>query len=143
MLTVSGIAHVAIKVKNAQASLDFYVNKLGFSEMFRLDRDDRLWIIYLRITDTQFLEIFPDGVGASAPGQDVVGYNHLCLEVPDINQAVRELEAQGVALFRTATQGADGNWQAWIVDPDGHRIELMEMAPVSMQAKAITRIRGG
>ncbi len=141
MLTVSGIAHVAIKVRNAQASLDFYMDKLGFEEMFRLDRNGRLWIIYLRITDTQFLEIFPDGTGDSAPGDDLVGFNHLCLEVPDIHQSVREVEAKGIELFRTAKQGADGNWQAWIRDPDGHRIELMQMAPSNMQAEAIARIK--
>ena len=39
--------------------------------------------------------------------------------------------------------GADGNWQAWIEDPDGHRIELMQMMPDSLQAKAIARMADG
>ena len=39
--------------------------------------------------------------------------------------------------------GADGNWQAWIEDPDGHRIELMQMMPDSLQAKAIARMAAG
>ena len=36
----------------------------------------------------------------------------------------------------------DGNRQAWLEDPDGNRIELMEMAPDCLQYKAITRLRG-
>jgi hypothetical protein len=31
--------------------------------MFRLDRDGRLWIIYLRVTDDQYLELFSDAIG--------------------------------------------------------------------------------
>ncbi len=143
MLTVTRITHVAIKVANVDRTLDFYVKKLGFKEMFRLDRDDRLWIIYLSITDTQYLEIFPEGEGDRAPGAERIGYNHLCLEVPDIQQTAKELEAVGVERTRPVVQGADGNWQTWIEDPDGHRIELMEMSQASMQAEAISRRREG
>jgi lactoylglutathione lyase len=35
----------------------------------------------------------------------------------------------------------DGNNQAWIEDPDGNRIELMEVAPDSLQLKAIARLK--
>jgi lactoylglutathione lyase len=141
MLTVSSIAHVAIRVKDATRTLDFYTNKLGFSEMMRLDRDGRLWLVYLRITDDQFLEVFPDGEGERAAEREAVGYNHICLSVADIDQALRELEASGVPLIRPKALGADGNWQAWIEDPDGHRIELMQMVPNSMQAVAIERLK--
>lgn len=142
MLTISRITHIAIKVTDIEATLAFYVGKLGFEEMFRLDRDGKLWILYLRITDTQYLEIFPEGEGDSAPGAERTGYNHMCLEVPDIQQAARELEAAEVPLFRPVVQGADGNWQTWIQDPDGHRIELMEMSPTGMQAEVIARRKG-
>ncbi|MDJ1637701.1 VOC family protein [Rhizobium rhizogenes] len=57
MKHVKSIGHVAVSVKDIERSLDFYVNKLGFEEMFRLEQDGRLWIVYLRITDTQYLEI--------------------------------------------------------------------------------------
>lgn len=141
MLTVSSITHVAIRVKEIERTLDFYTNKLGFSEMMRLDRDGKLWLVYLRITDDQYLEVFPEGEGERTAEREAVGYNHMCLAVPDIDQTVRELEEAGVPLIRPKTMGADGNWQAWIEDPDGHRIELMQMAPNSMQAKAIERLR--
>ncbi len=89
MLTVSSIAHVAIRVKDIDKSLDFYVGKLGFKEMMRLERDGKLWLVYLRITDDQFLEIFPDGEGGPQVSHETVGYNHMCFAVPDIDQCVR------------------------------------------------------
>ena len=143
MLTVSSIAHVAIRVKDVERTLDFYSGKLGMREMMRLDRDGRLWLLYLRITDTQFLEVFPEGVGERAAERDAVGFNHMCLEVTNIDVALHELEAAGVPLIRDKQMGADGNWQAWIEDPDGHRIELMQMMPDSLQAKAIARMADG
>jgi lactoylglutathione lyase len=142
MLTVSSIAHVAIRVKDIDRTLAFYIDKLGFSELIRLDRDGRLWLVYLRITDDQYLEVFPEAEGETVPGPEALGYNHVCLAVPDIEQTVRELEAAGIALIRPKIKALDGNWQTWIADPDGHRIELMQMAPDGMQAQAIARRNG-
>jgi lactoylglutathione lyase len=137
VLTVSHVTHVALRVKDIERSLDFYVGKLGFDEMFRLDRDGQLWLLYLRITDDQYFELFPEGEGDRAAPATAVGYNHMCLAVPDIDRTVKELEAAGVPLYRPKTLGADGNWQTWIEDPDGHRIELMQMMPDSRQASAL------
>jgi lactoylglutathione lyase len=141
MKNVKAIGHVAVSVKNIEASLDFYKNKLGFAEMFRLERDGRLWIVYLRITDTQFIELFPDGVGDGAPPFANVGYNHLCLEVDDIDAAIAELTSRGVALTQQKKLGVDHNYQAWIADPEGNRIELMQLGQDAMQIAAIRRLR--
>jgi lactoylglutathione lyase len=76
MKGVLQIAHVALKVKSLDASLDFYVNKLGFQEMMRLPKPDGspgVWLVYLRITDDQYLELFPDGEGDRAPGSNATG----------------------------------------------------------------------
>lgn len=142
MRTLVGIGHVAIRVKDIARTLDFYVGKLGFQEMFRLDRDGRLWILYLRIMDDQFLEIFPEGVGDRAADKEAIGFNHLCLHISDIEAAVRELTEKGVPFTTPLKTGVDGNKQAWIEDPDGHRIELMQIEPDSPQLQAVARLRG-
>ena len=141
MLSVASIGHVAIRVKAIEPTLEFYVGKLGFQEMMRFDRDGKLWIVYLRITDTQFLEVFPDGEGERAPEREATGYNHMCLVVPDIEQCLAELAAAGVPLIRPKVKQVDNNWQCWIEDPDGHRIELMQMAEDSLQGQAIQRLK--
>ncbi|ACM27847.1 VOC family protein [Rhizobium rhizogenes] len=141
MKHVKSIGHVAVSVKDIERSLDFYVNKLGFEEMFRLEQDGRLWIVYLRITDTQYLELFPDAVGDSAPPFANVGFNHLCLEVDDIDGAIVELTGKGVALTSEKQLGVDHNYQAWIADPEGNRIELMQLGEKAMQLQAIARLR--
>jgi lactoylglutathione lyase len=138
----TSLGHVAIRVRDVKRTLDFYTGKLGFREMLRLDREDgRLWLFYLRITDDQYLEVFPEAVGERAPVQDQNGLNHICLTVTDLDDTVRQLGERGVPLSRPLKLGPDGNRQAWIEDPDGNRIELMEMAADGLQARAIERLR--
>jgi lactoylglutathione lyase len=138
---IAGLAHVAIKVTDLDRSLDFYVGKLGFKEMLRLTKDDgSVWLVYLRITDDQYLEIFPGAENDRAPGWDANGMNHMCLAIDDINALVRDVEAAGIPLLLPLKLAVDGNWQAWIEDPDGNRIELMQMDSNSLQLKAIARL---
>jgi lactoylglutathione lyase len=141
MKGIAGLAHVAIKVTDLDRSLDFYVGKLGFKEMLRLNKDDgSVWLVYLRITDDQYLEIFPGAENDRAPGWDANGMNHMCLAIDDINALLKEIEAAGIPLLLPLKLALDGNWQAWIEDPDGNRIELMQMDPNSLQLKAIDRL---
>jgi lactoylglutathione lyase len=142
MKGIAGLAHVAIKVTDLDRSLDFYVNKLGFPEMLRLHKDDgSTWLVYLKITDSQYLEVFPGAENDRAPGWNANGMNHMCLAVEDIEGLVKEIEAAGIPLLLPLKLALDGNLQAWIEDPDGNRIELMEMAADSLQLKAIARLR--
>ena len=140
-LGLTGIGHVALKVADINRSLAFYRDRLGFDEMMHLDHDDgSLWLVYLRITDTQFLELFPDGEGNQAPGPERTAVNHFCLETNDLDATANALRAAGITLTVEPKAGADGNLQCWIADPDGNRIEFMQMGPASMQAEAIRRL---
>jgi lactoylglutathione lyase len=141
-LGLAGIGHVALKVADVGRSLEFYRDRLGFAEMMRLNNDDgSLWLVYLRITDTQFLELFPGGQGVRAPGHDATAINHFCLECDDLVATAARLRDAGVKLTVEPKLGLDGNRQCWVEDPDGNRIEFMQMSPSSMQAEAIRRLR--
>lgn len=131
--------HIALRARDIDASLDFYCNKLGLPEVHRLYRDNGdLWLVYIRITDDQFLEVFPAGEG-QAPPKEQAGINHICLTVDDVDAVAKKLRLAGVVLTSEPSEGADGNRGAWIADPDGNRFELMEMRPNCLQYEAIRR----
>ena len=133
---ITGIGHSAYRVKDIDASLSFYA-KLGINEAFRMQRPDgSLGIVYLLMGGGQFVELFPNGTEQVSVGQQTIGYAHLCLEVDDMGKTVADIEAKGVVLDRPIRLGGNGNYQAWVVDPDGNRIELMQISPESRQAKA-------
>lgn len=140
---ISAIAHWALKVADLDRTLEFYREKLGFQEMLRLTLDNGQLLVYLRITDTQFVEIFPNGKGREGPADDAVAVNHICLQVPDIDTMIAHLEAEGIPIWRPKKLGLDGNLQCWVRDPDGNRIEFMQMLPGNMQEKAIARLTSG
>lgn len=141
MKGISSLGHIGIKVKDIDKSIAFYTEMMGFPEMFRLHRDDgRVRLVYLRITDDQYLEIFPEAVQDRAPEPETNGINHFCLIVENIEEVVRQLSGKGITLYHPLKTGADNNRQAWIQDPDGNRVELMEMAPNALQFKAIQEL---
>ncbi|CAA9590633.1 MAG: hypothetical protein AVDCRST_MAG18-5096 [uncultured Thermomicrobiales bacterium] len=141
-LGLTSIGHVAIRARDLEGAVAFYTEKLGLAEMFRLNQDDgSLMLVYLRLTDNQYIEIFPNGIGET-PARNAVGFTHLCLTVSDLAATVATLEATGVTIDVALKTGKDGNRQAWISDPEGNRIELMEMSPTSLQAQAIARLKG-
>ena len=143
MIEFSSLGHVALRVKDIDRSLAFYTKNLGMPEMLRLFYDDgSLFLIYLKITDSQYLELFPEGVGERSPGKDVVAVNHICLTVENLETTIEDLEKAGVPDARTKS-GVDGNRQAWIEDPDGTRIELMEMSKDCLQYKALKGLAQG
>jgi lactoylglutathione lyase len=136
MSMIKGLGHAAFRIRDLQSSLDFYCGTLGLEEAFRLDRDGEPspWIVYLHVGPNQFLELFPNGEGEVKPRSRAAGYNHLCLVVDDLQAVAAELTAKGVRITSGPKQGTDHNWQAWIDDPDGNAIELMQIHPDSPQA---------
>jgi lactoylglutathione lyase len=146
-LGISQIAHWALKVHDLEKSLAFYRDTLGFQEMMRLSNSDgpqetHFRLVYLRLTDTQYVELFPDGLGTKVPDEKMTCMTHICLQVESIAKTAAALTAAGIPLFRPAKLGLDGNNQCWILDPDGNRIEFMEMLPGNMQEAGIKKLRG-
>lgn len=142
MAAITGIGHIALKVYDLDRSLAFYRDKLGFPEMLRIDRPEGgLWLVYLRITGEQFIEIFPGAENERSPGWNGNAISHVCLTVDDLDAVVDRVTAAGIPLLIEKKTAADGNRQAWIEDPDGNRIEFMQISPTSMQVEAIARLR--
>jgi catechol 2,3-dioxygenase-like lactoylglutathione lyase family enzyme len=137
---ITGIAHVAFRVTDLDPALDFYCTKLGFREAFRLEREGEPspWIVYVQVAAGCFLELFPGAREAGPRPGAAAGYNHFSLRVDDIEATLRALADRGLPITDAPTMGLDGNWQYWITDPDGNRIELMQIMPNSPQAAAET-----
>lgn len=129
---ISDLGHTAFRCHNLDTSLAFY-RILGVEEAFRLHRDDgSLMLVYLHVGGDRFLELFP---GGPEPAEPSGSFFHICLISDDIAADVQALEQAGVEIWRPTKRGLDGNLQAWVKDPDGNPIELMQLVEDSPQRR--------
>ena len=139
--TVAGLSHVAIRTRRISASVRYYTEVLGLREAFRMFREDgSLATVYLSIAPGQYLELFSDGTREGITGPDVIGLCHLCLMTKDIRRSFDAVKAAGGPLDSEIKRGQSQCWMFWTHDPDGTRIEIMEMPPESFQAQADRRL---
>ncbi len=140
------LGHINFKTRDLGRSVEFY-RRLGFEPFLELtDENHQPWIVYLRFSDLLYLELTGGGrPDELAPGPEVTGFNHFCITVDDIEVAAAELAALGTPLMHplNPARGLDDNRGAWVADPDGNRIELMQMSPDCVQYQAIKALKAG
>ncbi|MEO6164521.1 MAG: VOC family protein [Candidatus Binatia bacterium] len=116
------IDHVAIHVADLDRSVAFYERHFGFKHYFRQTGSGGLQIGYLKLADT-VLELTHHSDGAMA------GF-HFCLETDNFNEAVEQLQRDGVKLVRAphdtaAREPRENGWRRVVfAGPDGEQIEL-------------------
>ncbi|HEY4378846.1 MAG TPA: VOC family protein [Acidobacteriaceae bacterium] len=122
------IYHLGFLVGNSQKSIAFYHDVLGFTETWRggANPAELSWI-NMKVPDgDDYVEFMlyrdkPTSFGTK---------NHISLVVPDINQAVAELQSR--PYFKTygkplvIATGVNQKHQVNMYDPDGTRVEIME-----------------
>ena len=133
------LAHLNFVTNDLEPIIDFYVNKLGMQVKFTLDnKEGKPFGYYFACGDTTFLEFFDQAMAAEVWGGKLeelnIGtrYRHFCLEVTGLEAFCERLKSKGVAVTEIK-MGMDNSRQAWINDPDGNAIELMEYGPSSLQ----------
>jgi lactoylglutathione lyase len=117
--------HTMLRVRDLEASLDFFCNKLGLRELRRQNHEKgRFTLVFL-------------GTGAAGDGAEVeLTYNwdqkepyptgrffgHLAYQVDDIYAECERLRAAGVTIHRPPRDGH----MAFIKSPDGQSVELLQ-----------------
>lgn len=142
---ISKVSHIGVCVSDLERSMRFYCDVLGFvvsgtmpdvhvegepSDTLLGLQDVKLHAVYLE-RDGFRLELLhyasPRSPG-SAPRRAMndLGFTHLSVQVPDVEAALSQLAADGVAIDRdTVIQIGGLTVAAFVRDPDGLGIELV------------------
>src|SRR5271154_3906405 len=99
-LPFNGIAHVAIRVHDLAASVAFY-QKLGFEQAFDLRKNDLPYESFIKINDSQFIELYP-----TTERDPAVGFLHLCFEGVDLNAIYDDYIGRGLTPTAVRKAGA-------------------------------------
>ena len=133
MIRVRQIDHVTLVVRDLDASRRFYVDRLGMEEVPRPAFDFAgLWFRAGETLIHLILETDRSGpAGVNEDGrQKSTRAHHLAFAVDDAAAAAAELEPFGVPFVSKPKRRPDGAIQTFVLDPDGHVIELCS-PPVS------------
>lgn len=142
---IHGINHVAISTADIERLSAFYIEQLGFAEVFRLNwdightaldnitglTDSSSRIIMLRCGNA-CVELFEYRTPTPKPGDPNRpvcdhGITHICLQVTDIDAEHARLAAAGMR-FHCPPQAVGGKIRAtYGRDPDGNVVELLEV----------------
>lgn len=145
---VNCTTQVAYQVKDAANMLDFYTKGLNLKHAGRLTyadlasamekcgvndeivesvraKDSAPWIDYIELAPHQYIELFYGPKEREA--EDVsryYGYQHISIEVSDIQETWDTVVANGLKPDSDITLGCDNAYQFWLTDPDGNRMEM-------------------
>jgi catechol 2,3-dioxygenase-like lactoylglutathione lyase family enzyme len=124
------MAHLGVLIAELEPAIKFYHDVLGFQEFWRGGGNPKqLSWVNMRVPDgDDYLEFMLYGSPPTAEQRGTK--NHICLVVPDIEKAVKILEARparkNYAKDIEIKTGVNRKRQANLFDPDGTRVELME-----------------
>jgi len=117
--------HTMLRVRDLDAALDFFVNKLGLSEVRRRESESgRFTLVFLASGDREdSAEIeLTYNWDQKEPYPAGRFFGHLAFEVGDIYATCERLQKAGVAILRPPRDGR----MAFIKSPDQHSIELLQ-----------------
>ena len=122
--------HTMVRVADLASSLDFYCNKLGLAEAFRMEsQQGRFTLVYLAAPG--------DAARAAADKAPLVeltynwdpevyaggrNFGHLAFAVENIYETCAKLAAAGITINRPPRDGR----MAFVRSPDGISIELLQ-----------------
>ena len=122
--------HTMIRVKDLDKSMDFYTRLLGMKELRKKDSPSGEFTLafvgYGEETAQTVIELTHNW-DQDEPYDLGNGFGHFALAVPDVATACDILASEGVEIPRPAgPMKHGGSVIAFIKDPDGYLIELVE-----------------
>ena len=123
-MDTGAIDHTMIRVEDLETSIDWYTEHLGY-EVKRRSEHETFTLAFLGPEDVHdagaLLELTYNHDGRTYDRGDAWG--HIALRVPDVEAAYAELMDGGVEDYRPPDENPG---YAFVKDPDGHEIEIVE-----------------
>ncbi len=118
--------HTMVRVRDLDASLDFYCKKLGLVELGRqVVAAGRFTLVFLAAPGDESAQIELTFNWDPEDYQGGRNFGHVAYQVDDIYEICERLRSEGVAINRPPRDGH----MAFVRSPDGISIELLQKGP--------------
>jgi catechol 2,3-dioxygenase-like lactoylglutathione lyase family enzyme len=122
-----GIAHVAFRVADLGKSQDFY-RALGFQQAFEFTDAGKTSVVFIKINDHQFIELYP-----RTEESESLGLAHVCFETTVLESVRSEYLKQGLKPSEIE-KGRAGNMLFDLLDFEGQLLEYIQYLPGSLHS---------
>ena len=123
-----GLRHLALRVRDPQASKRFYGDHFGMSVVWEPDPDN----VYLSSGLDNLALHRSDGQGAGA--LDHLGF--IAESREDVDRMAERLRERGVTIAAEPKDHRDGSRSFYCLDPDGLRVQVLFEPTLSVQSLA-------
>jgi lactoylglutathione lyase len=118
--------HLAIPVKNLEESKDFY-QKLGFEMFNQWEKPKQeLKALWMQDKSGYKIELIHHPANQNLEFPKITEVLHLGIAVTNLEEKIKELQKDGVKIVVPITKGITVNQFAFIKDPNGFSVELVE-----------------
>jgi lactoylglutathione lyase len=117
------LAHTMIRVKDLDATLDFYIGFLGLRETRRKDIGDEATLVFLADDEeSYYIELTVNHGRADYALGDQFG--HLAFFAEDLSRVIEEVENRGWT-YRKSRPELSSKY-IFVKDPNGYDVEILE-----------------
>ena len=128
-----GLTHVALTIRDADASIDFYARFGGFDVVHeRTDPDTGRRVVWISDRTRPFVLVL---IEVPEPAYPLAGSNHLGVGVADraeVDRLAQLARAEGCLALAPTDSGPPVGYWAIIRDPDGHQLEVSHGQEVAL-----------
>lgn len=115
-----------LRVRDLDAALDFFVNKLGLREVRRRENEQGKFTLVFLSTGTEGdsaqIELTYNWDQTTEPYSTGRFFGHLAFQVDDIYETCARMQNTGVTILRPPRDGH----MAFVKSPDGQSVELLQ-----------------
>ncbi len=123
------LLHTMLRVGNLQRSLTFYTEILGMTLLRQKEYPEgKFTLAFLGYGDEKNHTALELTYNWKTSNYDLgTGFGHLAIEVDDVYKAAEKIRAAGGKIIREpGPMNAGSTLLAFVADPDGYEIELLE-----------------
>jgi len=116
------VIHVCLNVSDADRTAAWYRENLGFEDAWEFTSGDTRNVY---VTDSNGIELQLSETDGDDEFEAGTAWDHLAIKVDDVDAAFADIDHHGV-VEEPGDQPAAGARTAFVEDPDGHVVELVE-----------------
>jgi catechol 2,3-dioxygenase-like lactoylglutathione lyase family enzyme len=142
-----GISHIAVRVKDLNASRHFYGDLLGYQEAFTVRKNntavvrgglpqDQVQAVFFKVNNRQYIVVVPE----TSPEQP--RYLGTAIETDNAEAMRLYLKSLGYAVPNSVEKTPTYDLAFHVQDPDGNSYEIIQYTPESLSVQTVGKFLG-